>query len=73
MCVGVEDELCCEDAGEENVHPIKEETSIGEGAVISDQLAVELRLRDVDEEVLRAGRAAESHRQGRLLISMSQW
>jgi hypothetical protein len=52
VCVGVEDELCCEDAGEENVQVVKEVAGLGERAVVGDQLAVELGLRDVDEEVL---------------------
>jgi hypothetical protein len=54
--VCVEKEFQCENAREKDVQLIKEDTGIGRGAVLLNQLAVQLRLRDVDEEVLQ-GRA----------------
>ena len=53
MCEGVEEELRGEDAREGDVEAVEQAPHLGEGAVFGEQPAVELRLRGVDDKVLR--------------------
>ncbi len=58
MGKGVEDELRGEDTRECDVEAVKQAPNLGEGPVVGEQLAVELGLRGVDDEVLQGARAS---------------
>jgi hypothetical protein len=56
--VGVGEELGGEDDSKGDVDAVKEKSDRGEAAVLPDELPVQLGLRGVDDEVLRARRRA---------------